>query len=328
VTVSGVSSGGFFAHQFHVAYSERVAGAGVVAGGPYACVETIANPYWPLARLDRLSAALVACTHYWGDRYWGLRPAPPVASRSVALIEDAFRRGDIDDPEVLAGDRAWLFRGALDEMVPEAVFEALRGVYRHFGIDAPDLEIHRHAAGHGMPVSRFPDDSRFSPPACHEHKPPFLIECGFDAAELMLRHLYPDGLPAEPADAHEAGTLMAFDQTRFFDAQDTRASLRAAGYVYVPNICRTQSCRLHVAFHGCRQTIETVHDDFVRDAGYNGWAAAGGVVVLYPQVVVSRPNPNGCWDFWGYSGDDYRVKQGRQMRAVKAMIDQMLEPGS
>jgi len=35
ITVSGISSGAFFAHQFHVAYSGLVKGAGLVAGGPY-----------------------------------------------------------------------------------------------------------------------------------------------------------------------------------------------------------------------------------------------------------------------------------------------------
>ena len=120
---------------------------------------------------------------------------------------------------------------------------------------------------------------------------------------------------------------MDFDQTRFFGPDGSDSSLRAAGYVYVPNTCRAQSCRLHVAFHGCRQGIEAVHDDFVRDAGYNGWAAAARIVVLYPQVAPSRANPNGCWDFWGYSGQDYRVQDGQQMLAVKAMIDRMLGAG-
>src|SRR5919112_3925315 len=41
ITVSGLSSGAFFAHQFHVAYSSLVKGAGIVAGGPYACAEQI-----------------------------------------------------------------------------------------------------------------------------------------------------------------------------------------------------------------------------------------------------------------------------------------------
>jgi poly(3-hydroxybutyrate) depolymerase len=107
-------------------------------------------------------------------------------------------------------------------------------------------------------------------------------------------------MPAEPQDAHDAGTLMAFDQTPFFD--DAASSLRAAGYVYVPDICRTQTCRLHVAFHGCRQGIEAIHDDFVRDAGYNGWAAAGRIVVLYPQVVAVARQPERMLGLLGLYG--------------------------
>jgi len=39
ISVSGISSGGFMAHQFHVAHSAHVMGAGIVAGGPYYCAE-------------------------------------------------------------------------------------------------------------------------------------------------------------------------------------------------------------------------------------------------------------------------------------------------
>ena len=38
-SVSGLSSGAFMAGQFHVAFSETVMGAGIVAGGPYGCAE-------------------------------------------------------------------------------------------------------------------------------------------------------------------------------------------------------------------------------------------------------------------------------------------------
>jgi poly(3-hydroxybutyrate) depolymerase len=37
ISVSGISSGGFMAHQFHVAHSQHIMGAGIVAGGPYYC---------------------------------------------------------------------------------------------------------------------------------------------------------------------------------------------------------------------------------------------------------------------------------------------------
>ena len=35
ITVSGLSSGGYMAVQYQVAHSSSVAGAGVIAGGPY-----------------------------------------------------------------------------------------------------------------------------------------------------------------------------------------------------------------------------------------------------------------------------------------------------
>jgi len=47
--------------------------------------------------------------------------------------------------------------------------------------------------------------------------------------------------------------------------------------------------------------------------------------VLFPQVEPSfQPlNPNGCWDWWGYTGLDYATKSGTQIRAVKAMLDRL-----
>ncbi len=338
VTVSGLSSGGFFAHQFHLAHSALVNGAGIVAGGPYGCVETITSPYWPYAPLDRFSAALVACTHYSGDRFWGLRPAPPRAEDSLALVAEARRRGDIDDPTNLADDRVWLFLGERDEIVPAASAAAVRDLYEALGVRGARLRAEpndpRRPANHGMPVDRFLGDSRFPKRDCSEHRPPFVVECGRDAAELLLRHLHPGGFNGSPADPHAAGTLAAFDQTEFFDHRGATAGLSGVGYLYVPAACQGGgACRLHVAFHGCRQNVDArgadrTHDDFVRDAGYNRWAAANRIVVLYPQTTDSALNPNRCWDFWGYTGPDYRARSGPQMRAVRSMIDRLLGPSN
>jgi poly(3-hydroxybutyrate) depolymerase len=332
VTVSGLSSGGFFAHQFHIAYSDRVSGAAILAGGPYGCVDIIDNPLRPTQKLDRTSAAVMACTHTLGDRFWGLRPSPPSAEEAAELIQDAHRAGDIADPAHLAGDRVWLFRGDLDPIIPEAVGQSLATLYRLLGIGDEDLRIEAgdlaRTAGHGMPVAGLFGQSRLGLPACGMSAPPFLLECGVDAAELLFRHLYPDDFGETPVDAHEAGTLRAFDQSGVFDAAST-AGLSAVGYIFVPDICLSGECRLHVAFHGCRQNAdaqgrERIHDDFIRDAGYNRWAAANRIVVLYPQATEAVGNPRACWDFWGYSGDDWRTRQGVQMRATAALIDQLL----
>ena len=38
-TVSGLSSGGFFAAQFQVAHSRHIKSAGIFAGGPWGCAQ-------------------------------------------------------------------------------------------------------------------------------------------------------------------------------------------------------------------------------------------------------------------------------------------------
>ena len=333
VTVSGLSSGAFFAHQFHIAYSALVAGVGIIAGGPYGCTEIIEHPLRPSSRLDQVSAAVVACTHFYGSRYWGLRPRPPSAERVLSLIADAARQGAIDDPRHLVADRVWLFHGARDRVVPAAVAAVLGEVYRGLGVTGPHLHIAQgdpaRPASHGMPVERFTGESRFPRRACSEHAAPFIIECGFDAAGSLLRHLYSEGFSDASADPHAAGTLAAFSQTEFLDARSSSGSLSRVGYIYVPAECRGARCRLHVAFHGCRQNVDAqgsgrIHDDFVRDAGYNRWAAGNRIVVLYPQMTESAVNPNACWDFWAYSGSEYRSRQGPQMRAVRAMVARLL----
>ena len=55
---------------------------------------------------------------------------------------------------------------------------------------------------------------------------------------------------------------------------------------------------------------------------------------VYPQATSWRrltdpsgltASPDGCWDWWGYAGDDaYFTRDGKQMRAVRAMIARML----
>jgi hypothetical protein len=205
-----------------VAFSGTVSGAAILAGGPYGCVEVIDNPFWPFWKLGRASAAVVACTHYFGNRFWGLRPDPPRADDVRQLIDAAHRAGDIDDPVFLADDRVWLFRGELDEVVPEAVATSLADLYRLLGVEGDALGVGQgnpqRPANHGIPVESFGAESRFARRDCAEYALPFVIECGYDAAALLLRHLYPDDFLLDPVDPHDAGSLHAFDQTAFFPA--------------------------------------------------------------------------------------------------------------
>jgi hypothetical protein len=126
---------------------------------------------------------------------------------------------------------------------------------------------------------------------------------------------------SQPA-AKETGRLVRFDQREFGDAY--AISMADEGYVYVPPACETGRCRVHVAFHGCRQGAEAVGERFVREAGYNRWADANHLIVLYPQAIARYwwiYNPRGCWDWWGYTGAKYATKEGAQIRAVPCHIE-------
>jgi poly(3-hydroxybutyrate) depolymerase len=39
-------------------------------------------------------------------------------------------------------------------------------------------------------------------------------------------------------------------------------------------------------------------------------------------------NPNGCWDWWGYTGSHFADKRGVQMRAIRNMIDRLVSGAS
>lgn len=338
VTVSGLSAGAFFAHQMHVAYSGTVGGAGLVAGGPYGCAEPQAAPWWiGMHPYGRTVTAVSVCTRIGRDSveawsgWWGPLPEAPTLDQAVAVTDVARAGAMIDDPANLADDRVWVFSGARDTVVPAATVAVLADYYRRVGVTGDRLAVVDDVpAGHGFPVDEFRGDSRFRKLGCGEQAPPFIIDCDRDAAGELLRHLLPDVVTAAPAEPQRE-RLAGFDQRPFFDAGTPSASLADIGYVYVPIACETgaAACRLHVAFHGCSQDAGTVGDDFVWDAGYNRWAEANGIVVLYPQV---RPwsaawdplglagNPAGCWDWWGYSGTSYAARSGVQMRAVRAMI--------
>jgi len=127
-----------------------------------------------------------------------------------------------------------------------------------------------------------------------------------------------------PRAEKETGRLVQFDQSPYGNDD---VSMDATGFAYVPQRCLKERCRIHIAFHGCRQGAADVGEEFVRHAGYNAWADTNNLIVLYPQVIKRFSpftwNPRGCWDWWGYTGLDYHTQSGAQIRAVKGMVDRL-----
>lgn len=302
VTVSGISSGGAMATQFHVAHSSLVRGAGLLAASPYRCAE------------GSVREALGRCMK--GE------PEIPVA-QLVEQTRQLARDGRIDDTAGLDGDRAWLFHGSADPYVQTKVADALEAYYRAFVAPADLARVELAGASHTFPTA----DATAAP--CDVAASPFLGNCGLDGAQVLLAHAYGELAPGRAA--REAG-LMQFDQ-RPYAAEAGSAGLAETGWLYVPEGCAAGTpgaCRLHVVFHGCQQGGSFVGDAFVRRAGYLEVAEANRIVLLFPQVEKSlQPlNAFGCWDWWGYEGEDYATRDGRQIRAVRAMIADLLGEGT
>ncbi len=297
ITASGLSSGGYMAVQLHVAHSARISGVGVLAGGPYYCEQ------------DSLFTALYNCMQ---PGLW----TPVTASALLKSETDALAsRGAIDPTTNLARSRAWLFTGSADRTVYPAVVQALREFYA--GYKAQVVLVGDKPAGHGMVTDRYGN-------ACGVSEPPFIVDCDYDAAGQLLAFLL--GPLRQPA-AEATGRLLSFDQAHYADGDAHGVAMDDSGFVYVPERCAIERCRLHVAFHGCGQGKSEVGERFVREAGYNRWADTNGLIVLYPQVVKRYSpfvfNPRGCWDWWGYTGAQYHTKAAPQIRAVMKMLDRL-----
>lgn len=101
--------------------------------------------------------------------------------------------------------------------------------------------------------------------------------------------------------------------------------MASSGWAYVPASCGSgQQCKVHVVVHGCQQDPTKIQDKYYRSTGYNKWADTNNIIMLYPQTAPSSTgNPNGCWDWWGYDDANYAKKSGRQMAAIKGMVDRV-----
>ena len=293
VTVSGVSSGGYMAVQTHIALADRVSGAGIVAGGPYHCAE------------GSVGNALGRCMS--GENL--------DVSRLVLFTREAAASGNIAATESLHDARVWIFRGARDAVVSSAVVDALADFYREF-LPAEQLKIVDDIdAVHGWPTLDVGSE-------CLEMGGDFINACGIDTAGKLLNHLY-DDLNAPNADSTK-GDLKSIDFSSYFESG---SGLSDTGYLFVPENCAdaVADCRLHIAYHGCRQGAEFIGDRFATASGLNEWAVQNRIVVVYPQIESSLMNPQGCWDWWGYSGKQYDLKAGKQIAGINAIIGAFAE---
>jgi poly(3-hydroxybutyrate) depolymerase len=315
-SISGISSGAFMAVQFATAWSSVIKGAGVIAGGPYWCAKADADDIINGYTLPVLTAT-GPC----------MKGPPPDPSALVAKADAKAASSDIDATQNLSRQKVYLFHGYNDAVVAKSVTDAAADFYRHYLGGAGQGNLYYQTtlgAGHSLVVLQEPDISALN--ACNENEGPFIDQCGYDQAGVILQFIY--GSLNPPNRGQLSGTMMRFDQSLYSKPDEGSAlGLGDTGYVFLPKDCEDGGvCRVHVALHGCAQDVTDIGRKFIDDTGYNSWADTNHLIILYPQTEPSPylpANPEACWDWWSYvdHDDGYVTQSGLQIRTIKAMLD-------
>jgi hypothetical protein len=331
-SISGLSSGAFMTVQLHLAHSSRFCGAGIVAGGPYRCAESF-RAAAVLAEDAFEQSAINLCMRPLGPQ------TAPNAERLAQLAWATAEAGEIDPIANLASHRLYIFTGSNDAIVAPETVARTRRFYELLGVDRRQIAWHHNiAAGHAL-ITDNPEDSPLA-----ANRPPWLNYGRFMQSHAILQQIHDNLQP--PAD-RLTGRLLRFDQTEFFGG-DPRACMSEFGYVYVPHAVENgAAARVHIALHGCKQGHDHVNfvygrpdsanqspygNRYVTTTGYNTIADSNNIIVLYPQVQGRddniAQNPDGCWDWWGYSSPDparpdYHSRHAIQIQAIYRMLRQL-----
>ncbi|AXR06070.1 extracellular catalytic domain type 2 short-chain-length polyhydroxyalkanoate depolymerase [Salinimonas sediminis] len=293
ITVSGLSSGGYMANQFHLAYGDRVSGAAIISAGPFYCAQ------------NDITVALGGCVDKMAET--------TDLGKLNAHAEKLANRGQLAPLSELANDKVWLFHGDRDQRVAEEVSALLYQQYQQWVNPQNVSYIKNKPFGHVFPTL---DNGE----GCAASNSPYIGQCNYDAAGAALQFMYGELTPA--ADAL-SGEIIRYDQHALAGPQ--AETLAQTGYAYVPKSCAEgQACNVHISFHGCNQYADAIGQAYVEQTGFNRWADTNNMVVFYPQTRKSlfMPlNPQGCWDWWGYTDEHYATRDGAQINAVMAIVD-------
>lgn len=353
VTISGISSGAAMAVQYAVGHSASIAGVGSIAGPAWGCADgsasqaintcmcgrqepgnniSLARQLAATGRVDSLSAGGKPLR--LSRSFVFQSPADATVVEKSANANIAFLSGFIgDNPAVDWGNEADGSNMAGHGIIAPGGNESCQadGMEKTYvrtcgGEDNAGKLFHALYDGENTPFD----------PSRRVNGIPETELWQFDQQHLI--------------DRVKPGTPIAADAIRWWfwtfpSERRKNFDMAGNGYIYVPPSCRQAAspCRVHIALHGCKQNPK----EFANKAGFNNWAEHYKVIVVYPavkpdaalpgeacqafllpgaiDVLPIKPNPNGCWDWWGYldpSGqkDRYLTKASPQMRVIEGII--------
>ncbi len=292
ITISGISSGAFMANQMSIAFSKTFSGSASIAGGIYWCAQ------------GNSQKAQGECMNSTST----IRPEV-----QIAQVQKLAATNEIDPLENLSKQQLYIYASPKDGIIKPPASDKLYEFSQKF---IPERQIKYEKtiqSAHGFPTL----DQGSS---CTLGYLPWILKCNFDGAGEIFKSMYSNLNPRGAADSRN---LISFNQSEFGPVS---TPLFANGWIYVPKTCQQgETCKLHVALHGCQMNPDFIQDQFAKNAGYNEWAESNNIIVLYPQSAkLGSTNPYACWDWFGFTGANYVTKSGAQMKVLKAMIDRIV----
>lgn len=284
-SISGYGSGGYMAVQMHVAFSKYVKNAAGIAAGPYHCVGGAIGLIDHCTRTEKTIKL----------------------DGSYRYIEALANKGKIDSSENLQDSKVYLFSGQKDHDVTQNVVNYLKTFYENY---LPQENIRSRfdiPAGHAFVTDSYGSE-------CSVSKEPYINNCQFDTAGDILSFFMSDLKPRVDSIPEN---LVEFSQTEYILSPNS--SLSPRGFAYVPTNCKEKDCPVHMVLHGCYQNYDRIGDQFIKHSGFNEYAEANDIMILYPQTLIHLANFQGCWDFTGYTGMSYALQEGKQMQALFGM---------
>ncbi|KAH3759265.1 polyhydroxybutyrate depolymerase [Pelomyxa schiedti] len=300
ISSSGFADGGYMTGQLLVIYSSVFMGAGIVDSGPYYCAQ------------GSLTYAEMQCSYLGSD----------IVLSTLWTDTSTFDTNElIDDVANMVDDRLYFFHGTLDHVTEEAVVEKATEYWSKYLVsDSNILYVNTVAAAHAWVTLDWGSK-------CAYFGTPYINNCNYDMAGEMYNWIYGT---LNPRGSMITSNFVSFSQAAYIeDGSPKSISLGETGYMYVPSGCQDgiTPCRLTFVFHGCAQTISDINDEFYMHSGVNEWAETNNIIVVYPQAArsISSPaNPNGCWDWWGYTNsvtkDLYATNEGPQIMFIRNIL--------
>lgn len=196
------------------------------------------------------------------------------ASMGIEKAEDYLSQGLIDNTENLNNDPVYIFSGELDTTVIPAKQEALKDFYTNYGANIDFVS--KADIGHEIPTI-FDENNDFT----------------YDMAGDLLSHILTNletnsiaSLNEANADWESAGVLRRFNQWEFVSdvgmTKGKSSGLAKYGYVYYPDECITNQCKVHMHLHGCLDINQGFTKNLYTTYGFHQYAATNDLIVIFP----------------------------------------------